>query len=83
VEVSRPNLAQAYFGWHSSPTGKLASNGDKIDCVVDVINQVAAELGVPQLGAEEQGQITGAKPESSSRRLSDRSLPTAPRAVCL
>jgi hypothetical protein len=30
--------------------------------VVDVINQVAAELEMPQLGAEEEGQISGAKP---------------------
>jgi hypothetical protein len=36
------------------PTGKLASDGDKIDCVFDEINQVAAELGAPQLRAEEQ-----------------------------
>jgi hypothetical protein len=45
VEVSGPDLTQECFGWHSIPTGKLASTGDKIDCVVEVINQVVGNWG--------------------------------------
>jgi hypothetical protein len=54
LEISGPNITQACWGRHPLPAGTLASNGDKMDCVVDKINQFATELSSPRMDAEER-----------------------------
>src|SRR5215475_3702736 len=44
----------ACFGRKPLPAGTVASNGDKMACVVDKISQFAAELEAPGTDAEER-----------------------------
>jgi S1/P1 Nuclease len=54
IELSQPDLAAACFGHPPLPPGIPASKGPPQACVVDKINQFAAELGDPATGAPEQ-----------------------------
>jgi hypothetical protein len=47
IELSSPDLDQACFGHPGLPAGTLASNGPARACVVDKINEFAAELANP------------------------------------
>jgi hypothetical protein len=44
LEIGGPDMTTACFGRKPLPSGTLASNGDKMACVVDKIAQFAAEL---------------------------------------
>lgn len=46
IELTEPNLASACFGHPPLPPGATASDGPPRVCVVDKIDQFAAELGV-------------------------------------
>ena len=54
IELTRPDLAAACFGHPQLPPGVLASNGSPQACVVDKIDQFAAELGDRATSASEQ-----------------------------
>jgi hypothetical protein len=54
IELSQPDLAAACFGHRPLPPGVLASKGPPRACVVDKINQFAAELGDRATSAPEQ-----------------------------
>jgi hypothetical protein len=54
LEITDPDMKVACFGRQSLPPGTLASNGDKMACVVDKVNQFAAELEAPGTDAEER-----------------------------
>jgi hypothetical protein len=54
VELVAPDLDQACFGHPQLPPGNPASNGPAQDCVVDKIQEFAAELADPSTGSEEQ-----------------------------
>jgi hypothetical protein len=54
IELTQPDLAAACFGRPPLPPGVPASKGPPQACVVDKINQFAAELGDPATGASEQ-----------------------------
>jgi hypothetical protein len=54
IELSQPDLAAACFGYPPLPLGVPASKGPPQACVIDKINQFAAELGDPATGASEQ-----------------------------
>jgi S1/P1 Nuclease len=54
IELSQPDLAAACFGHPPLPPGVPASKGPPQACVVDKINQFAAELGSPAAGPAEQ-----------------------------
>jgi hypothetical protein len=54
IELADPNLASACFGHPPLPPGVLTSQGPAGACVVDKINQFAAELGNPAIAASEQ-----------------------------
>ncbi|OAF06698.1 hypothetical protein AYJ54_19460 [Bradyrhizobium centrolobii] len=54
IEITGPNLDQACFNHPAVPNGKPASDGPKDDCVVDKIQQFAAELTDPATDAEER-----------------------------
>jgi hypothetical protein len=54
IELAEPNLASACFGHPPLPPGILASTGPPQACVVDKIDQFAAELGNPAIAASEQ-----------------------------
>jgi S1/P1 Nuclease len=54
IELSQPDLSAACFGHPPLPPGVPASKGPPQACVVDKINQFAAELGDPAIGASEQ-----------------------------
>jgi hypothetical protein len=54
IELAQPDLASACFGHPPLPPGVPASRGPPQACVVDKINQFAAELGDPATGASEQ-----------------------------
>jgi hypothetical protein len=54
IEVAEPNLASACFGHPPLPPGVPASKGPPRACVVDKIDQFAAELGNPATVASEQ-----------------------------
>jgi nuclease S1 len=54
LEISDPDMKVACFGRKPLPTGTLASNGDKMACVVDKVAQFAAELEAPGTDAEER-----------------------------
>jgi hypothetical protein len=54
IEIGAPNLDQACFGHSHLPAGAPASQGPSEDCVVDKIDQFAAELASPATGSEEQ-----------------------------
>lgn len=47
LELSAPDLNQACFGHPALPAGTLASNGPAQDCIVDKIDEFAAELAKP------------------------------------
>jgi S1/P1 Nuclease len=54
VEISSPNLDAACFNHPPIPAGALASDGPADDCVVDKIQEFAAELANPATDLEEQ-----------------------------
>ena len=54
IELAQPDLASACFGHPPLPPGVPASKGPPQACVVDKINQFAAELGDPATSASEQ-----------------------------
>jgi hypothetical protein len=54
IEIGAPNLDAACFNHPPIPAGGTASNGDPADCVVDKIQQFAAELQNPMTDPEEQ-----------------------------
>jgi S1/P1 Nuclease len=54
IEITDPDLNQACNGRQPLPAGTLASNGPAKDCVVDKIEQFAAELEATGTDAEER-----------------------------
>jgi len=54
IEIASPDLDQACFGHPPVPPGTPASNGPEQDCVVDKIQEFAAELANPATDPEEQ-----------------------------
>jgi S1/P1 Nuclease len=54
IEIKSPDLTQACFNFPPLPSGSLASNGPADDCVVDKIEEFAAELANPATDLEEQ-----------------------------
>ena len=54
IELAAPDLARACFNHPSLPAGTLVSNGPAHACVVDKIEQFAAELASPGTPPEEQ-----------------------------
>jgi hypothetical protein len=54
IELTQPDVAAACFGHPPLPPGVPASKGPSQACVVDKINQFAAELGDPATGASER-----------------------------
>jgi hypothetical protein len=54
IEMSAPDLDQACFGHPAVPPGTLASNGPAQDCVIDKIQEFAAELANPATDPEER-----------------------------
>jgi len=54
IEITNQNLDQACFNHPSIPAGTAASDGPANDCVVDKIQEFAAELATPTTDLEEQ-----------------------------
>ena len=54
LEIDRPDLNAACFGHLALPVGTPASRGPSNDCVVDKIDQFAAELSSKTTSAEER-----------------------------
>lgn len=54
LEITDPDMKAACFGRNPLPTGTVASNGDKMACVVDKVMQFAVELEAPGTDAEER-----------------------------
>jgi nuclease S1 len=54
IELGQPDLASACFGHPALPAGVPASQGPPRACVVEKIDQFAAELTDPATGASEQ-----------------------------
>jgi len=54
IEVIAPDLDQACFNHPALPPSTVASNGPADDCVVDKIEEFAAELANPATDLEEQ-----------------------------
>jgi hypothetical protein len=54
IEITAPDLQKACFNHPALPTGTVASNGPAADCVVDKIEQFAAELADTKTDPEEQ-----------------------------
>jgi hypothetical protein len=54
IEITAPDLDRACFNHPALPTGTVASNGPAADCVVDKIEQFAAELANPATDHDEQ-----------------------------
>ena len=54
IDAARPNIPVACFGQPALPAGTLASQGPAKACVIDKINQFAAELGEPAVGSAER-----------------------------
>jgi hypothetical protein len=54
IEITAPDLHKACFNHPALPPGTVASNGPAADCVVDKINQFAAEWADPKTDLEEQ-----------------------------
>src|SRR5215467_2675603 len=48
IEITAPDLDKACFNHPALPAGTVASDGPAADCVVDKINQFAAELASPK-----------------------------------
>jgi len=54
IEISNPNLDRACFERPQIPAGTVASNGPAQDCVVDKVEEFAAELSFPTTDPEER-----------------------------
>jgi nuclease S1 len=54
LEITDPDMKAACYGRKPLPAGTLASNGDRMACIVDKVNQFAAELEAPGTDAEER-----------------------------
>jgi hypothetical protein len=54
IEITAPDLDRACFGHPPVPPGTPASNGPERDCVVDKIDEFAAELANPATDASER-----------------------------
>ncbi|HEY2465465.1 MAG TPA: S1/P1 nuclease [Steroidobacteraceae bacterium] len=54
IEIDRPDLADACYGFPASPPGQWASDGPAQDCVVNKIDEFAAELKNPSTPAAER-----------------------------
>jgi S1/P1 Nuclease len=54
IEIKAPDLDKACFNYPPVPTGTVASDGPAADCVVDKIQEFAAELANPATDIEEQ-----------------------------
>jgi hypothetical protein len=54
IELAEPDLASVCFGHPALPAGVPVSQGPPRACVVDKIDQFAAELADPAIGASEQ-----------------------------
>jgi hypothetical protein len=54
IEIAAPDLDKACFSHPVIPAGTVASNGPADDCVVDKIDEFAAELADPKTDAEER-----------------------------
>jgi len=54
IEIGEPDLDKACFNHPPIPTGTVASDGPADDCVVDKIEEFAAELANPSTDHEEQ-----------------------------
>ena len=54
IDAGRPNIPAACFGQPTLTRGTDASDGPAKDCVIDKINQFAAELADPKVGATER-----------------------------
>jgi hypothetical protein len=54
IEINAPNLDEACFNHPSIPLGTTAADGPADDCVVDKIQEFAAELANPATDLEEQ-----------------------------
>jgi hypothetical protein len=54
IEITAPNLDAACFNHPPIPAGTVASDGPPADCVVDKIQEFAAELANPATDQEEQ-----------------------------
>lgn len=54
IEIDHPDLSAACFGFPAIAAGKPASQGPAQDCVVDKINEFAAELHNPATPAAER-----------------------------
>ena len=54
IEITAPNIDEACFNHPTIPNGTVASDGPADDCVVDKIQQFAAELADPATDAEER-----------------------------
>jgi S1/P1 Nuclease len=54
LEIAAPDLDRACFGRPALPAGTLASNGPAQDCVVDKIDEFAAELANPATDPSER-----------------------------
>jgi hypothetical protein len=54
IEITSPSIDQACFNHPTIPTGTTAADGPADDCVVDKIQEFAAELADPATDLEEQ-----------------------------
>ena len=54
IEIGNPDLDEACFGHPRLPVGTVASNGPAQDCVVDKVEEFAAELSKPTTDPEER-----------------------------
>ena len=54
IELAEPDIDWACFGHPALPRGTLASNGPALDCVVDKIDEFAAELAAPDTDPTER-----------------------------
>jgi hypothetical protein len=54
IEIASPNFDEACFNHPTIPLGTTASDGPAADCVVDKIEEFAAELANPSTDLEEQ-----------------------------
>jgi hypothetical protein len=54
IELTDPNLDRACLGHPQLPAGTIASNGPPAACIVDKIDQFAAELADPATNPEER-----------------------------